>query len=194
MTPAICCIKDGTSLHLSTVSGEVSYYSHKETASLSVCLRTEADRHIQQFTLLAKQREHKQLEMDTQMYFSQRILFILLTVVTVICPFTLHHWKTCDNWITNGFHQVDRIIQVAEHNCGLNWEQKVYCVSGAPLRMSSILCQMSTKMSDMTYSIPQITRMGLSAALNLQVCGKAASCDMEGLFVSEHWERCVPGL
>lgn len=49
-------------------------------------------------------------------------------------------------------------------------------------------------MSDMKYSIPEITSIGLSVALNLHVCGKASSHDMEGLFVSEHWERCVPGL
>lgn len=47
---------------------------------------------------------------------------------------------------------------------------------------------------DMKSSIPQINRMGLSVALNLHLCGKAASRDLEGLFVSEHWERCVPGL
>lgn len=46
----------------------------------------------------------------------------------------------------------------------------------------------------MTVSFPQINKMGLSVALNLHLCGKAGSHDMEGLFVPEHWERCVPGL
>lgn len=37
---------------------------------------------------------------------------------------------------------------------------------------------------DMNFSISQINRMGLSVALNLHLCGKAASRGMEGLFVS----------
>lgn len=39
---------------------------------------------------------------------------------------------------------------------------------------------------DLKISLILINQMGLSVALNLHLCGKAASHDMEGLFVSEH--------